>query len=59
MNMILINKLKQELNVKRMNHPTDKIELIIMGTFIISKKFRYNFVKGCYDALNNKNLKLY
>jgi len=37
-----------------MNHPTDKIELIIMGgTFLeYSKKFQYEFVKGIYDALN-------
>ncbi|MFA5993268.1 MAG: tRNA uridine(34) 5-carboxymethylaminomethyl modification radical SAM/GNAT enzyme Elp3 [Candidatus Pacearchaeota archaeon] len=39
-----------------MNHPTDKIELIIMGgTFLsYSKKYQYNFIKQCYDALNNK-----
>src|SRR4030042_502186 len=39
-----------------MNHPTDKIELIIMGgTFLqYSKEFQYNFIKECYDALNNK-----
>ncbi len=38
-----------------MNHPTEKIELIIMGgTFLqYPKKFQYEFVKGCYDALNN------
>ena len=37
-----------------MNHPTDKIELIIMGgTFLeYPKKFQYEFVKKCYDALN-------
>ena len=41
---------------KAMNHPTDKIELIIMGgTFLeYEKKFQYNFIKDCYDALNNK-----
>jgi elongator complex protein 3 len=39
-----------------MNHPTDKIELIIMGgTFLqYPEKFQYEFIKGCYDALNNK-----
>jgi len=39
-----------------MNHPTDKIELIIMGgTFLqYPKEFQYKFVKGCYDALNGK-----
>ncbi len=41
---------------KAMNHPTDKIELIIMGgTFLeYPKKFQYNFIKGLYDGLNNK-----
>ncbi len=41
---------------KVMHHPTDKIELIIMGgTFLeYPKKFQYEFVKGCYDALNEK-----
>jgi elongator complex protein 3 len=41
---------------KAMNHPTDKIELIIMGgTFLqYPKKFQYGFIKGCYDALNGK-----
>ncbi len=40
-----------------MNHPTSKIELIIMGGTFLSypKKFRENFIKACYDALNNKN----
>jgi len=49
---------------KLMNHPTDKIELIIMGgTFLnYPKKYQYNFIKSCYDALNvndnnNKNKK--
>jgi elongator complex protein 3 len=42
-----------------MNHPTDKIELIIMGgTFLeYPKKFQYEFIKGCYDALNGKKSK--
>ncbi|VVB82297.1 Uncharacterised protein [uncultured archaeon] len=42
-----------------MNHPTEKIELIIMGgTFLeYSKKFQYNFIKNCYDALNGKKSK--
>ncbi len=44
----------QAFNV--MHHPTDKIELIIMGgTFLeYPRKFQYEFIKGCYDALNNK-----
>ncbi|MBU3907120.1 MAG: tRNA uridine(34) 5-carboxymethylaminomethyl modification radical SAM/GNAT enzyme Elp3 [Nanoarchaeota archaeon] len=39
-----------------MNHPTDKIELIIMGgTFLhYPVKFQYKFVKDCYDALNGR-----
>ncbi len=42
-----------------MNHPTDKVELIIMGgTFLeYPKKFQYEFIKGCYDGLNNKKSK--
>jgi elongator complex protein 3 len=47
---------------KLMNHPVDKIELILMGgTFLeYPENFRYEFVKGCYDGLNgeiSKNLK--
>src|SRR3989344_7616950 len=40
---------------KLMNHPTDKIEMIIMGgTFLeYPLKYQYNFIKKCYDALNN------
>ena len=39
-----------------MHHPTEKIELIIMGgTFLqYPKKFQYEFIKKCYDALNGK-----
>src|SRR3989339_2093705 len=42
-----------------MNHPTEKVELIIMGgTFLqYDKKFQYYFVKGLYDGLNNKKSK--
>lgn len=37
-----------------MGHPTDKVELIVMGgTFLASPvDYQYNFIKGCYDALN-------
>jgi len=37
-----------------MGHPTDKIELIIMGgTFLAHPvEYQYEFVKGCYDGLN-------
>jgi len=39
---------------KAMNHPTDKIELIIMGgTFLeYPEKFQNEFIKSCYDGLN-------
>jgi elongator complex protein 3 len=42
-----------------MHHPTDKIELIIMGgTFLeYPTNFQYKFIKDCYDALNNKKSK--
>ena len=41
---------------KVMNHPTDKIELIILGgTFLqYPKDYQYNFIKSCYDGLNGK-----
>ncbi len=37
-----------------MNHPTDKIELIILGgTFLqYPEGYRENFIKKCYDAMN-------
>lgn len=37
-----------------MHHPTDKIELIIMGgTFLaFDRKFQFDFVKKCYDTMN-------
>jgi elongator complex protein 3 len=40
----------------QMGHPTDKIELIVMGgTFLASPKdYQYQFIKGCFDALNGK-----
>ena len=39
---------------KVMNHPTDKIELIIMGgTFLeYPEEFQDDFIKSCYDGLN-------
>ena len=42
-----------------MNHPTDKIELIIMGGTFLSypKEFQFDFIKKCYDALNSKKAK--
>ncbi len=40
--------------LSEMGHPTDKIELIIMGgTFLAyPEEYQYSFIKDCYDALN-------
>jgi elongator complex protein 3 len=37
-----------------MGHPTDKIELIIMGGTFLAQPvdYQYSFIKDCYDALN-------
>lgn len=47
------NRLK---TLKLMNHPTDKIEIIILGgTFLqYPVEYQYDFIKKCYDALNGK-----
>ncbi len=39
-----------------MGHPTDKVELIVMGgTFLASPvEYQYSFIKACYDALNGE-----
>jgi elongator complex protein 3 len=39
-----------------MGHPTDKIELIIMGgTFLAQPtEYQYRFIKECYDGLNGE-----
>ncbi len=39
-----------------MEHPTDKVELIVMGgTFLAyPEDYQYQFIKGCYDALNGE-----
>ena len=44
---------------KLMNHPTEKIELIIMGGDFLDYpiRYQYEFVKACYDALNSKKSK--
>lgn len=41
---------------KLMNHPTDKIEIIVMGGNFLEypTKYQNNFIKKIYDALNNK-----
>lgn len=40
--------------LEKMGHPSDKIELIIMGgTFpACPLEYQYDFIKSCYDALN-------
>jgi elongator complex protein 3 len=42
-----------------MNHPTDKIEIIILGgTFLdYPVDYQYKFIKGIYEALNGKKSK--
>jgi len=43
--------------LNKMGHPTDKIELIILGgTFLeYPINYQYEFIKKCYDALNDKD----
>ena len=40
--------------LSEMGHPTDKVELIIMGgTFLACPvDYQHRFIKGCYDGLN-------
>ncbi|MFH0769117.1 MAG: tRNA uridine(34) 5-carboxymethylaminomethyl modification radical SAM/GNAT enzyme Elp3 [Chloroflexota bacterium] len=42
--------------LSEMEHPTDKIELIVMGgTFLASPEgYQYQFIKDCFDALNGE-----
>jgi len=52
-------KKQVELRLKilsEMGHPTDKVELIIMGgTFLAyPTDYQYQFIKGCFDALNGE-----
>lgn len=44
---------------KIMNHPIDKIELIIMGgTFLqYPRQFQFDFIRRCYDGMNGKSSK--
>ncbi len=43
----------------RMGHPTEKIELIIIGgTFLqYPLDYQYDYIKGCFDVLNGKESK--
>jgi len=48
-------QVKERLRIlSNMGHPTDKVELIIMGgTFLaFPSDYQYQFIKDCYDALN-------
>jgi elongator complex protein 3 len=52
-----VKQVKVRLNAfKGMGHPTDKIELIVMGGTFLSypEKFQFDFIKKCYDALNGR-----
>ncbi|MFC1928229.1 elongator complex protein 3 [Chloroflexota bacterium] len=42
--------------LSEMGHPTDKVELIVMGgTFLAyPENYQYQFIKGCFDALNGE-----
>ncbi|MCL0094787.1 tRNA uridine(34) 5-carboxymethylaminomethyl modification radical SAM/GNAT enzyme Elp3, partial [Dehalococcoidales bacterium] len=42
--------------LSEMGHPTDKVELIVMGgTFLAYPvDYQYQFIKDCYDALNGE-----
>ncbi|MAF85720.1 MAG: tRNA uridine(34) 5-carboxymethylaminomethyl modification radical SAM/GNAT enzyme Elp3 [Dehalococcoidales bacterium] len=48
-------KLRLEI-LSEMGHPTDKVELIVMGgTFLAyPQEYQYRFIKSCYDALNGE-----
>jgi len=53
-----MEQVKNRLGVlKKMNHPVEKIELIIIGgTFLqYPRDYQYNFIKKCFDALNKKD----
>ena len=41
-----------------MGHPTDKIELIIMGGTFLAQPvdYQYQFIKDCYDGLNGVDI---
>lgn len=43
--------------LSQMGHPTDKIELIVMGgTFLaLPLDYQFRFIKDCYDALNGES----
>ena len=50
-------QVKNRLDVlEKMGHPTDKIEIIVLGgTFMqYPKEYKHEFIKKCFDALNGK-----
>jgi len=52
------NQVRLRLKIlTEMGHPTDKIELIIMGgTFLAyPEDYQYQFIKDCFDALNEED----
>jgi len=42
--------------LSEMGHPTDKIELIVMGGTFLAQlvDYQYQFIKDCFDALNGR-----
>ena len=53
-------QVKKRIDVlKKMGHPTDKIELIVLGgTFLqYEVDYQHDFIKKCFDALNEKDSK--
>jgi len=53
-------QIKSRLRAFRlMNHPTEKIELIVMGGDFLEYPldYQYDFIRECYNALNNKRSK--
>ncbi len=48
-------QVRERLNMfEAMGHPTDKVELIVMGgTFLATPpEYQYQFIQGCYEGLN-------
>ena len=43
--------------LEAMGHPTDKVELIVMGgTFLAAPlEYQYRFIQGCYEGLNGSS----
>ncbi len=55
-----VKQIKNRLTaLEKMGHPTDKIELIIIGGTFSSLPFKYqkSFIKKCFETCNNKKFK--